>query len=103
MGGVGLQGDLRSGGQGKALAHRLENQPQALRSQQTGGASAEIDRGKLPVRQLLPPGGEGIYHGGDIGVHAPGGVGAGVEIAVGTLAVAKGNVYVKAQHSFTSC
>ena len=102
LGGVGLQGDLRPGGQGKAILHHPQQPGQPLRPQQAGGPPAKIYRGDLPPPQLLPPGAHSPEDGGHIGVHPLWRAGQGVKIAVGALPPAKRHVKVQTQQKITT-
>ena len=102
VGGVGFQGDLRCVGQGKALFHPLEEGPQPGGPQKTGGPPAKVDRGKLPVPELVPPGGQGGENSLYIGVRILLGIGEGVEVTVRAFAVAEGDMEVKAKHGITT-
>ena len=83
-----------------ALFHRFQQLRQPLLPQIAGGSAAEIHRvHRLPGaagRHLLQMADEG----GGIGVHLLLAVGQGVEIAIGTLALAEGDMQVQAQCLF---
>ena len=106
--GVGLQCDLRVGGHMEPLFHGFQQVRQPLLPQIAGGAAAEIHGvhrvGGRQGGRLRQVGGTAGRHllqmaqqRGGVGVHFLLAVGQGVEITVGALAFAEGDVQIQTQ------
>ncbi|MNF68715.1 hypothetical protein D3C84_505800 [compost metagenome] len=96
--GVGFQGDFDIAGEGYAPFHAFEQTAQGLGREQAGGAAAEEDRAQRPAMHS----GQVLVEVGEQGVDVllfrqrrPGGV--GVEVAVGALLHAPGDVDIQRQ------
>ena len=93
--GVGLERDLRAGGDAAALKNRVQKAAQAVGAEIARCAAAEVNGVYGAVRRALPPRGELHGQRGDVSVHLSLGARQGVEVAVNALRLAERNVDVK--------
>ena len=93
--GVGLERDLRAGGDAVALKNRVQKAAQAVGAEIARCAAAEVNGVYGAVRRALPPRGELRGQRGDVSVHLSLGARQGVEVAVNALRLAERNVDVK--------
>ena len=93
--GVGLERDLRAGGDAVALKNRVQKAAQAVGAEIARRAAAEVNGVYGAVRCALPPRGELRGQRGDVSVHLSLGARQGVEVAVNALRLAERNVDVK--------